>query len=150
MNFLCGHTVKLYRHIPGKEGGIQVLAGLAPSSQTDGSLMKAPSGPLGWRNPDRKHPICVLSLQPRYEELGENLERLCQKTLPRLIYIVENVWRNHWQYCTAICQPCIGLISWYNTNFFTSIYVVCPKVAWPSAVVTSHADVANFLPWFWQ
>ncbi len=33
--------------LPGKEGGIQGLAGLAPSSQTVGSLLKKP-----W--PDRK------------------------------------------------------------------------------------------------
>jgi hypothetical protein len=44
---LGGYTAhaQLCGHIPGKEGGMQVLAGLAPSSQTELSLLRSPGWP---------------------------------------------------------------------------------------------------------
>jgi hypothetical protein len=36
--FRARYTARMFKHVLGKEGGIQVLDGLAPSSQTVGAL----------------------------------------------------------------------------------------------------------------
>ncbi len=38
--FICGYALYLFRCVPGKEVGILVLAGLAPSSQIVGPLLR--------------------------------------------------------------------------------------------------------------